>query len=513
MAALLFSFGLPIFNLGLTEAQHQSPAIEAPLTEELLIQYDGAQFHVVDRRLLPVEFRPVAAAGSEFGFTLESETGRVLFAGEFENPLERVADRLGEDGQFIGETITVPQTMFTVRVPYFDQSAKLRVSSPSRPQEQVSLETYYATGESNTSPKYTTQTVIQNGPSANRIDVVFLGDGYRVTDMRKYDQDVRNAANYLFKTQPFSDYKNYFNIHQVNVISEDSGIDKPSKGIFKDTALDMTFDYYGVHEAVYTALQSEYKVYRAAALVPQADIIVVLCNDREFGGSSGPLHNIPVVTTNPLSLDLLMHELGHSLAFLADESDGSGQPPYREPSKVNVTIQRDMTGLKNVGKWDHWVNDGQPLPTPPEIPGVGLFEGAYGVSGGMYRPSNNCKMRTINKPFCKVCSEQIIRRLYYMIRPIESASPQVGNATLQDGGSSELTFTVTPMKPVNQTLSVTWYIDGVAQPERGTTFSVPAGSLSKGEHIVSVVVKDTTPSVRRDTYNLLSGRQSWTIKI
>jgi hypothetical protein len=512
MAATIFTFGLPAFTLGTAASLDHAASHEVTMTEELVIRYDGARFEVVSRRVMPVEFHAEEVMGTEFRFTLESWTGEVLHIGEFENPLERTVDRIGEDGLFISETISVPEATFTVQVPYFDQSAKLRVIS-SRQQELVSLETFLAAGESNSVPQYTTQTVINNGPSANRIDLVFLGDGYRSRDMSKFDQDIRNAADYLFKTTPFSEYKTYFNVHKVNVISKDAGIDRPSKGISKDTALDMTFDYYGVSEAVYTPLGSEYKVYQAAALVPQADFVVVLCNDRDFGGSSGPFKNIPVVTTNPLSLDLLVHELGHTLAFLADESDGSGQPPSREPSKVNVTMAKNIDGLKTAGKWDHWVTTGQPMPTPPELTGVGLFEGANGVSAGLYRPSNNCKMRSYNKPFCKVCSEQIIRRIYYMIRPIDSATPQVGAAKVQDTANGVINFSVSPMKPATHALTITWYVNGVAQEAQTTTFSLTTSSFAPGEHVITVEVKDTTPSVRRDPYNLLSKTQSWTVKI
>src|SRR4051794_26550661 len=71
----------------------------------------------------------------------------------------------------------------------------------------------------------TITTVINNGPSSNRIDIVIIGDGYTTADLGKYATDVQTFVLDIFQQQPFSEYKSYFNVHRVDAFSAESGID------------------------------------------------------------------------------------------------------------------------------------------------------------------------------------------------------------------------------------------------------------------------------------------------
>jgi len=328
------------------------------------------------------------------------------------------------------------------------------------------------------------------------------------TKREKFDRDVRAFADHLLKTQPYAAYRHAINIHKVNVISRDSGIDRPSLGLYRDTALDLTFDFEGVPNAVYAPVESEYKIYRAAALVPEADLIVVLANERDFGGSSGPLKNISVVTTHALGPELL-HELGHSFAFLADESDGPSAPPLREPTKANVTLERTREGLRRVGKREYWIEETIPVPTPESYSGVGVFEGEFGVSRGVFRPARTCKMRTLGQPFCPVCLEQHVLRLYFYIRPIEAVSPPL--AAIKAASGDTLVFRVIPLEPSPGTRQIEWFLNGLPLDHHDASLPLPVGTLSPGQHTITVVVTDRTPFVRRNPTGLLSSRVSWTL--
>src|SRR5262245_59294170 len=81
-------------------------------------------------------------------------------------------------------------------------------------------------------------TFLNNGPSSNRVDIVFLGDGYTSTEMGTYQQHINGMMDHLFKNgqDPFPRYKNYFNGHRIDVISNQSGADDPTAGVFVDTA-------------------------------------------------------------------------------------------------------------------------------------------------------------------------------------------------------------------------------------------------------------------------------------
>ncbi|MBG7609066.1 MAG: hypothetical protein IZT59_13715 [Verrucomicrobia bacterium] len=59
----------------------------------------------------------------------------------------------------------------------------------------------------------------------------------------------------------------------------------------------------------------------------------------------------------------------------------------------------------------NWIDSpAPPLPTPDSnayTSVVGAFEGARYNNLGLYRPTKNCRMRTINVPFCPVAESSI----------------------------------------------------------------------------------------------------------
>ncbi|HHH75644.1 MAG TPA: hypothetical protein ENL03_01305, partial [Phycisphaerae bacterium] len=71
-------------------------------------------------------------------------------------------------------------------------------------------------------------TIVDTGPSSNRVDIVFLGDGYTASEIDTvYPTHIDNMLTHMFNAgeDPFPRYSNYFNIHKVDVISEQSGAD------------------------------------------------------------------------------------------------------------------------------------------------------------------------------------------------------------------------------------------------------------------------------------------------
>ncbi len=82
-----------------------------------------------------------------------------------------------------------------------------------------------------------------NGSSANRVDLVILGDGYTQAeiDSGKYANDVEAFVQGMFAEEPYREYQNYFNVSRVDVVSNESGADHPdavrrSSGTRRSTA-------------------------------------------------------------------------------------------------------------------------------------------------------------------------------------------------------------------------------------------------------------------------------------
>src|SRR5690349_6965632 len=70
-------------------------------------------------------------------------------------------------------------------------------------------------------------TLFKNGSLIERINLVFVGDGYQVNELGKFRTDVDNIVTEIFSQSPFKEYKNYFNAFAIKVISNQSGATHP----------------------------------------------------------------------------------------------------------------------------------------------------------------------------------------------------------------------------------------------------------------------------------------------
>ncbi len=161
--------------------------------------------------------------------------------------------------------------------------------------------------------------VRNNGLSANRVDLTILGDGYTAAQLAsgKYTTEVEAFLSKVFEQEPYREYQRYFNVLRVDVTSAQSGGDHPERGAFVATALDATYNCSGIQRLICVD-QSKVNAVLAASGVPAnaRDIVLVIVNDPEYGGSGGA---VSVASTHTSAVELILHELGHSFALLADE--------------------------------------------------------------------------------------------------------------------------------------------------------------------------------------------------
>ena len=234
---------------------------------------------------------------------------------------------------------------------------------------------------------------------SDAFDLVFVGDGYTTDDLATYSANVKSKWDELSAVEPFATYKQYFNVWQVNVISTESGVDHdPTRGLLKDTALDMGFWCQGRDANTERLLcVNETKAKEFAALAPEADQVIALGNTTKYGGAGGSVATAS--GSNAQAGQIAIHELGHSIGGLADEYDY----PYldytgAEPREINVT--KDPTGAK----WGEYL--GQPSPDGGVIAPV---EGARYYKTGLYRPTANSIMRTLGKQFNSIGRDAMIK--------------------------------------------------------------------------------------------------------
>ncbi len=227
--------------------------------------------------------------------------------------------------------------------------------------------------------------------------------------MNKFIKDIRVLTDSLFKTEPFSKMKHYFNIYALKTPSVESGTDVPGERIFRNTVFNSTFYTFDISR--YLTTSDMKTVHDKAAAVPYDQIILLVNSDRYGGG--GFYNYLDVCTSgNKLSPRVFIHEFGHEFAGLGDEyytSEVAYENYYNlkiEPWEPNLTTLIDFDS-----KWKSMVDSTTPIPTP-RYSGysskVGAFEGGGYEAKGIYSPMEDCIMKSNSTThFCPVCIKAI----------------------------------------------------------------------------------------------------------
>jgi hypothetical protein len=323
-------------------------------------------------------------------------------------------------------------------------------------------------------------TIINNGPNTNRVNAVFLGDGYTAGAQitTTYPAHINTMLTHMFNgsEQPFVRYKNFFNVHRVDVISNESGADVPvgPNPVFRDTALDARYYFDGVTERLLYV--SDAKANAAlntgvgGAFTTHMRLLTV--NDTRYGGGGGTW--AVYAGGNGSAAEVALHELGHSFSGLADEYGGPGTYGGGEPSELNVTTNAAGT------KWSHWLGYNQPV-----IGTIGAYQGGRYFDAGIYRPSQNSKMRSLGRPFDAISREKIILDLYARVDPLDAWLPTA--LPLMDPAN----LWVDTIDP--NVISRQWFVNNVlVGGATGETFDLDDYGFGPGNYTVRARAYDST---------------------
>jgi hypothetical protein len=268
----------------------------------------------------------------------------------------------------------------------------------------------------------------KSGESANKVDLLVLGDGYTLEERGKFEKDAARLLEKIFAIEPFKTHKNDFNVWGLCPASQKSGIARPSAKVQRRSALGFSFDALGLDR--YVLSYDNRAIMDAAAHAPW-EFMIVLTNNREYGG--GGIFRLYAVSTadNPASPMVIVHEFAHHFAGIADEyylSPVAYLPtaPTVEPWEPNITIDPINP------KWKDLILPSTPLPTPwkkdefeaamsgrgprqntksllePDKNTIGSFEGANYAKKGWYRSQVECIMfetATNESEFCAACKK------------------------------------------------------------------------------------------------------------
>jgi len=354
--------------------------------------------------------------------------------------------------------------------------------------------------------------VEENGPRSQRINFVFLSEGYTTADMPLFAGHVSNAINFLFSKEPWQQYRSYCNVYRIEVASNQSGCDNGNTSGAngtRDTYFSTGFNTPSVTQLLTLAGNGSSRAYSLLNThVPEYDVPVVIVNDTKYGASGGP---ISVASINSLSAAIIEHEIGHSFANLADEYDIE-YTIYTPAEMSNCTQQT----TRNLIRWNHWIDSTTPVPTPETSAYenlVGLFEGCMYRTVGWYRPHNNSLMRNLNRPCGPVNREQFVLNYYSRVSPLDSFSPPTANRNVTT--YENLAFTVVPKVPSNgPPLLISWKIDSNNQAQAmSATFATNSEVIGNGTHTVTATIRDPTSLVRLDPNARLSQTVTWDLSL
>ena len=159
------------------------------------------------------------------------------------------------------------------------------------------------------------------------IDIVFIGDGYDAKDIAKgtFKQNTEDGFKHFFGIEPYSTYKDYFNVYAVVSKSDDSGIGTVN------TVIDTKFGSYFTQNRIKApaAVKCFQWAKRAdASMDLSKSLVIMLMNTSTYEGVTMMYGDGSAIACCPVSTDaypydfrgIIQHEAGgHGFGKLGDE--------------------------------------------------------------------------------------------------------------------------------------------------------------------------------------------------
>jgi hypothetical protein len=325
------------------------------------------------------------------------------------------------------------------------------------------------------------------GDSANRVDIVFVAEGYTAAERAKFLADAQKFLDSMLENgnarlnAPFSLYKNLFNASAIFVASNQSGMDRPNENVTVDTYFDSS-QHLADGRLLYGDENKVLNVVSNAVAGNAHELVIVLVNTAIYGGAGGSI--AWASAGNAAASELVLHEIGHSYANLQDEYVDSASAPNFPVTSSDFLNSAHVTDSLNRIPWSAWLgyNDG-------ELGTVGTYEGGYYRATGIWRATQDSKMLHLNKPFSAPEKEAFALQYYADIGDYLTVSSPVPGVYLANTPEADL-------------FSYTWKVGTkVLSVNDGGMFDALAmGGYSVGATL-SLTTIDNTGIIRKNINN------------
>lgn len=268
-------------------------------------------------------------------------------------------------------------------------------------------------------------TTLQSASQGAGINIVLMGDGYsdRLIADGTYDKVMNTAMEKFFEVEPYKSFREYFNIYSVKAVSTNEVFTNGSSTAFAG--------YFGAETHVGGNDARVFSYAQKAIGEERMDdaLIVVMMNSDTYAGTCYmyPVENgnwgrgvsvsyFPVGADDTALAQVLHHEAGgHGFSKLGDEYEPMFAETITEEAIASAQALAIYGWHKNIDftsdpatvKWSHFLTDDRYANE-----GLGVYEGAFVYTTGVYRPSWNSIMRNNTGGFNAPSREAIYYRIH-----------------------------------------------------------------------------------------------------
>lgn len=269
---------------------------------------------------------------------------------------------------------------------------------------------------------------LQKATRGNGVNLVFLGDGYNNKDIANgtYLKDMKQQMEYFFGVEPYTTYRDYFNVYTAIALSQESGV-----GTVNTLC-------YSKFETTFTGgaslMCNTNDVFKYALRMPTVNsgnlnqtLIVLTPNTTDYGGVTSMWADGSAIAITPKSSDyypydsrgIVQHEAGgHGFGKLGDEyiyhnafisSCQCFCCPHEEEfnaAKANGWYENlSLTGKMHEVPWSHLIFNDKYSAV------VDIYEGGFMHSRGVFRSELNSCMNNNIPYFSTISREAIVKRI------------------------------------------------------------------------------------------------------
>ena len=269
---------------------------------------------------------------------------------------------------------------------------------------------------------------LQKATRGNGVNFVFLGDGYDNKDIANgtYMKDMKQQMEYFFGVEPYTTYRDYFNVYTAIALSQESGVGTVN------TLCDNKFETTFTGGASLQCNTND--VFKYAMRMPTVNsgnlnqtLIVLTPNTTDYGGVTSMWADGSAIAITPKSTDdypydsrgIVQHEAGgHGFGKLGDEyiyhnafisSCQCFCCPHEaefNAAKANGWYENlSLTGKMHEVPWSHLIFNDKYSAV------VDIYEGGFMHSRGVFRSELNSCMNNNIPYFSTISREAIVKRI------------------------------------------------------------------------------------------------------